>query len=309
VPVNARPAAVVAALAAAAALVLGGCSGAAPAPSEPEGILATITTPPPSPTRGPRPEAAPTPSPTSSSATPSGWYLALGDSLAAGLQPTTGDQKDRGYAGPVLDGLRKTAPDTQLKNLGCSGETTSTMLRGGICSYPERNQVAAAVAFLKANAATTRLITLDMGANNVLKCAGATVDQACASSNNATVARELASILAQLRAAAPKAPIVLLTYYNPLLAAWRTGPDGQKLAEQSQPLLAALNTEITKAATPVAAKVADVAGAFATTSTSGSPEPTNVKRICDWTWICSRQDLHANDAGYAPMAKAVLADR
>jgi lysophospholipase L1-like esterase len=308
--VNRRLVAAGGALAAAAALALGGCSGAAPTPSEPEGILATITTPPPSPTRGPRPEAAPTPSSTTTSAVaPTGWYLALGDSLAAGMQPTTGDQKDRGYAGPVLEGLRTTAPDTQLTNLGCSGETTSTMLRGGLCSYPEKNQVAAAVAFLKANADNTRLITLDMGANNVLKCAQTTIDQACATSNTTTVARELAQILAQLRAAAPKARIVVLTYYNPLLAAWRTGPDGQKFADQSQPLMAALNAEIIKAAKPVSAKVADVAGAFATTTTSGSPQPTNVKRICDWTWMCSKRDIHANDAGYAAMAQAVLAAR
>ncbi|HEU4331621.1 MAG TPA: SGNH/GDSL hydrolase family protein [Lapillicoccus sp.] len=306
---NRRPAAAATALAAVVALVLAGCSGAAQTPSEPEGILATITTPPPSPTRGPRPEGAPTPTATSTTqAPPTGWYLALGDSLAAGNQPG-GDQKERGYAGPVLDGLRKSAPDTQLKNLGCSGETTSTMLRGGICSYPERNQVAAAVAFLKANADNIRLVTLDIGANNVLTCAQATIDTACGTRNTAAVAKELTPILAQIRAAAPKAPIVVLTYYNPLLAAWRTGPDGQKYAQQSQPLLAALNAEITKAAKPVSAKVADIAATFATNTTSGSPQPTNVKRICDWTWMCSKDDIHANDAGYAQMARAVLAAR
>jgi lysophospholipase L1-like esterase len=308
--VNRRRVATASALAAAAALALAGCSGAPPAPSEPQGILATITTPPPSPTRGPRPEAAPTPAPTSTSvAAPTGWYLALGDSLAAGLQPTTGNQKDRGYAGPVLDGLRKTAPDTQLQNLGCSGETTTSMIKGGICSYPEKNQLASAVAFLKANADNVKLVTLDLGANNVLPCAQPTIDQACATKNTQTVTRELATILSQLRTAAPKAPIVLLTYYNPLLAAWRTGPDGQKYADQSQPVLAALNAEIVKAAKPVSAKVADVVAAFATTTTTGSPQPTNVKRICDWTWMCSKNDIHANDAGYAAMARAVLAAR
>ena len=199
------------------ALGLTGCSGAPLQPAGPEGILATITTPPPSPTARPRP-APTTTSPTSTTApAPEGWYLALGDSLAAGMQPS-GDQKDRGYAGPVLEGLRKTQPGTQLKNLGCSGETTTSMLKGGRCPYPETSQVAAAVAFLKANAATTRLVTLDMGANNVLPCAKPTaVDQACATSSTTTVAKELATILGQIRAAAPKVQIVLLTYYNPIL--------------------------------------------------------------------------------------------
>lgn len=286
------------------ALGVTACSPTPPEPAGPQGILATITTPPPS-------VGAPRSSPSTSSTTSSsadGWYLALGDSLAAGNQPG-GDQKDRGYAGPVLEGVRRDHPGTQLKNLGCSGETTTSMLRGGLCRYPEGSQQAAALAFLKANAATTRLVTLDMGANNVLGCAQKTVDVACATSRTATVAKDLATILGPLHAAAPKVEIVVLTYYNPLLASWRDGPEGQALAKQSQALLGGLNTEITKAATVVGAKVADVAGAFATDDTSGSPEPANVQRICEWTWMCSRDDIHANDAGYAAMATAVLAVR
>ena len=80
--------------------LLAACSSAAPEPSVPQGIVATITTPPPSPT------TAPTSSSPTAAAT--GWYLALGDSLAAGYQPPGGDQKTRGYAGPVLEGVRKT---------------------------------------------------------------------------------------------------------------------------------------------------------------------------------------------------------
>ena len=290
------------------ALGLTGCSGAPQPPAGPEGILATITTPPPSPTARPRP-APGTTSTTSAAAAPEGWYLALGDSLAAGNQPS-GDQKDRGYAGPVLEGLRKTQPGTGLRNLGCSGETTSSMLKGGRCPYPETSQVAAAVAFLKANAATTRLVTLDIGANNVLPCATPTaVDQACATGTTTAVAKDLAGILGQIRAVAPKVPIVLLTYYNPILAAWREGAQGKTVAGQSQPLLGGLNNEITKAAKAANAKVADVAGAFATTDNGGSPQPNNVTRICDWTWMCSQKNIHANDAGYAAMAKAVLAAR
>ena len=77
-----EPAAVPAAVAAVVvALGLAGCSGAAPEPTGPQGIVATITTPPASPT------AAPRPAPTSSSQTTAatGWYLALGDSARRGL--------------------------------------------------------------------------------------------------------------------------------------------------------------------------------------------------------------------------------
>jgi lysophospholipase L1-like esterase len=296
-------------LAAATVAVLGlaGCGSAPPDPG-PQGILATITTPPPSVTLAPRPTPTTTTTSTSAAAE-NGWYLALGDSLAAGNQPG-GDQKDRGYAGPVLEGVRQDQPGTQLRNLGCSGETTTTMIQGGrSCPYPEGSQVKAAVAFLKANAGTTRLVTLDIGANNVLQCGLPTVDLSCATTNTATVAKELTGILGQLHTAAPKVPIVVLTYYNPGLAAWAQSPNGRAPATQSQPAFTNLNAEIAKSAKTVGAKVADVAGAFASTDTSGTPLPTNVQRICDWTWMCKQSDIHANDDGYAAMAKAVLAAR
>ena len=35
-----------------------------------------------------------------------GWYLALGDSLAAGYQPGQGDDPTGGYVGGVLDAVR-----------------------------------------------------------------------------------------------------------------------------------------------------------------------------------------------------------
>jgi lysophospholipase L1-like esterase len=286
-------------------LGLAGCGSAPSEPEGPQGILATITTPPPSVTLAPRPATSATTAPATATG---GWYLALGDSLAAGNQPG-GDQKDRGYAGPVLQALQAENPGTQLRNLGCSGETTTSMLRGQSCPYPEATQVAAAVAFLKANAATTRLVTLDMGANNVLRCALPTVDLSCATTNTATVAKELTTILGQLRAAAPKVPIVVLTYYNPALAVWTQSANGRTQATQSQPVFTNLNAEITKAAKAVGANVADVAGAFASTDGSGTPLPTNVKRICDWTWMCSQSNIHPNDAGYAAMATAVLAAR
>ncbi|MEO7236372.1 MAG: SGNH/GDSL hydrolase family protein [Lapillicoccus sp.] len=305
-----RPYAAALALATLVLPVLTGCA-APPAPAGPEGVLATITTPPTSASTSASTStsAGAGPSASAASAPADGWYLALGDSLAAGRQPTTGDQPTRGYAGPVLAGLQQNRPGTALKNLGCSGETTGSMLRGGLCRYPEGNQVAAATAFLTANPGRVPFVTLDIGANNVLRCATPAVDQACATSSTTAAANDLATILSRLRAAAPQATIVVLTYYNPLLAAYRQSPAGQQLAAQSQPLLADLNRAVAAAGTAVGAKVADVAGAFATTTTTGSPEPTNVARICAWTWMCTRNDIHANDDGYAAMARAVLAAR
>ena len=44
---------------------------------------------------------------------PAGWYLALGDSVATGLQPGLGDDLRGGYVGHVLQALRASAPQTR----------------------------------------------------------------------------------------------------------------------------------------------------------------------------------------------------
>ena len=53
--------------------------------------------------------------------------------------------------------------------------------------------------------------------------------------------------------------------------------------------------------------VADVATAFRRTdwTPTASGVPTNVAAICALTWMCSKTDIHANDAGYALMASTV----
>lgn len=243
-----------------------------------------------------------------------GWYLALGDSLAAGYQPDTGDQRSGGYVGEVLTAVRADEPGTELVNLACSGATTASMLaEDGACTYEEGSQLAQATAFLRANAGDTRLVTLDIGANDILRCALGGIDPMCATSALETIDRNLGRILGELRDAAGRdVELVVLNYYNPVLAAWLAGDRGQALARQSVPSHTRLNQVIAARAMAVRAEVADVAGAFESTSWEPTPSgattvPTNVARICAWTWMCSRSDIHANDAGYAVLADAVEA--
>ncbi|MDE9366324.1 GDSL-type esterase/lipase family protein [Luteipulveratus sp. YIM 133132] len=255
---------------------------------------------------------------TASAAGSDGWYVAMGDSLAAGYQPGQGDDKTGGYVGGVLAGAKKSGSDLQLKNFACSGEDTTTMTSGAICgSYDEgTNQLAAAESFLKTHP-TTRLITLDIGANDVQRCAkGSNVDLPCITAGLQKVATNLPPILTRIRAAAPDARIVVANYYNPFLAAWLLGPDGQSLAKVSVNLQRSLNSAIDGAAKGVNARVADVGAAFKsedfTSSTTPSPVdptaklPTNVALICAWTWMCAKNDIHANDTGYGVIAQTVL---
>jgi lysophospholipase L1-like esterase len=238
-----------------------------------------------------------------------GWYLALGDSLAAGYQPTTGDDKDGGYVGGVATAVRAASPKTKLVNLACSGETVVTMVDGGRCAYEEGSQLAAAQEFLADHGRFTRVITLDIGANDVQRCVSRTgsIDAVCVQGGLQAVATRLPGVVAALRAGAPDARIVVLNYYNPFLAAWLTGDAGKVLAAQSTVLQAQLNAIIARAAAAGSAQVADVATAFRSTDTTPvGGVPTNVATICKLTWMCTRTDIHANDAGYAVMAATVV---
>ena len=245
-----------------------------------------------------------------------GWYVALGDSLAAGYQPGQGDDKSGGYVGHVLDGVRTDHPKTRLANLSCSGETVVTMVDGGRCGYDEGSQLDQALEFLHAHGRFTRLVTIDIGANDVQRCVDRDplgIDLACVADGLDDVRTLLPKALGELHAAAPQAEIVVLNYYNPFLAAWLTGPSGQALATQSADLQKTLNDIIAGAGASVGAPVADVATAFHSTdwTTVTLPNvgevPTNVATICQLTWMCLLTDIHANDSGYAVMADAVIA--
>ena len=243
-----------------------------------------------------------------------GYYLAMGDSLAAGYQPGMGDDRTGGYVGDVLDHIRSTQPKTRLVNIACSGETTVTLIDGGRCAYDEGSQLAAARSFLAAHGQFTRVVTIDIGANDITRCAaGGVFDQACFVRQAGTVHANLRAILAVVQAGAPHARIVVLNYYNPFLAAWLTGPAGQELARTTTGGLIAFNAGLSLAATTVSGVTADVSAAFDSTTWMLVPAgatlmlPLNVLRICQWTWMCAKADIHANDTGYAVLAAAVNA--
>ncbi|KRE41958.1 SGNH/GDSL hydrolase family protein [Knoellia sp. Soil729] len=241
------------------------------------------------------------------------WYLALGDSLAAGYQPGVGDDRTGGYVGGVLDALQETAPKAKLRNISCSGATTTSLMGTDRCAYEAGSQLAEGVQFLKAHKSKVDLVTIDIGANDVTPCARPVIDFTCALKAVGTVEANLTKTLGELRAATgPDTQIVVLNYYNPFLALWLTGTAGQTAAGASSVLQGALNAAVARAAATAGADVADVATAFRSTNTTPvttayGPIPTNVATICAWTWMCTKSDIHANDAGYAVLASTVAA--
>ena len=209
-------------------------------------------------------------------------------------------------------------PDAQLTNLACFGDDTTAMLtgNGSTCSYPQGSQLAAALASLRQGVGVG-LVTITIGVNDLYGCTVVGIDGTCVAYVTRTMGAALTSMLAQIRAAAPLALIVALTYYNPLLATSLGTPEAPstvapraadpQVATDSAQAFAGLNRVITTAVTAVGGRVADIAAAFAVTDTSGSPLPVNIQRLCDWTSLCTRGDAHPNDAGYAAMARAVSA--
>ncbi|MCP2324954.1 lysophospholipase L1-like esterase [Hamadaea flava] len=245
------------------------------------------------------------------------YYLALGDSLAAGYQPATPLDRAEGYVGQLHRELQATEPKLRLENLGCDGETSGSLLAGGTCEYPGRDsQLEAAERFLHAHKDKVSLVTIDIGGNDLNRCArGGTIDPACVQNALAALAVNLGQILARLRAIAPRTPMVGMTYYNPYLAAWLAGPAGRALAQQSIQVSGAFNGLLTTLYRAAGVRVADVAGAFASTDlTTQVPlpgvgtVPLAVARICAWTWMCTKSDIHANVTGYAVLANAYLAE-
>lgn len=231
------------------------------------------------------------------------YHLALGDSLAAGV----GAPAWQGYVPRITAHEVPRLSGLTLKNVSCSGATTTSLLNGGGCSYPEGSQLAAAEAFLRAHPGQVSFITIDIGANDVTGCVSAAgVDQVCAQARLATVQANLTQILARLRAAGPGVPTFGMTYYNPFLAYWIVG--NQSTAIASDQALGSFNTLLTSVFQAAGVQVAPVAASFdssnfALTGTyNGVTVPQNVANLCAWTHMCTNADIHANATGHQRIA-------
>ncbi|HZY76498.1 MAG TPA: SGNH/GDSL hydrolase family protein [Jatrophihabitantaceae bacterium] len=249
-------------------------------------------------------------------ADPTGYYLALGDSLAAGYQPAHGSvpagDTDEGYVNDLYATLPGAADGSlQLQNLGCSGETTTSMISGGICNYAEGSQLNAAVAFITAHPGQIKYLTLDIGANDVDKCApGGSIDAACVLQGIGTIAKNLNTILSALKKADHGTPVSIgMNYYDPFLQYWTTGLQGELVATASVALLVAINTVEQTLYGLYGFKVANVFTAYKTANFSKTPQgtPINVQTICTLTYMCSVQNIHPNAQGYQVIANAFAA--
>ena len=253
------------------------------------------------------------------------YYLALGTSLAAGIQA------DRRTCQDVLSPvsypkflewkIKKRVRNVELVNLGCPGETSDTFLYGGgNCEYGTGSQLNEALAFLEYHKKDTVIITIDMGANDVLPCLQKPSAEQIATCVNAAIfgddeleiaglTHNLTFALSSIMGSAPSVPIIGMNYYNPTLVTW--SPVDDSLAKFLAFQQAILNGALAGVYEAFGIKVADVADAFKSNVFDDFNEnglPDNLDRICAWTWMCKcisirpEGNIHANWIGYWKIA-------
>lgn len=264
-----------------------------------------------------------------------GTLMILGDSVAAGTQqpvPFT-----PGFGDKLFRNLRDDYGLDDVVNLACPGDDTTEMIDGiggastfgSLCYGPFAqlppggdSQLDAALDYLAANPGDVRLITLTIGANDILACDPNAPDvEVCLGEQLGKIGENLPYILGRLMAAAPGVPIVGTNYYNPNLAFWLVDP---AIAEASLALTPVFNGTLEAVYGAFGVPVADVAEAFKTFKTNGNPIPTNVKAVCRLTLMCEKAgsgwilsdydpgtegpqtDIHPSNKGYSKIAATIL---
>ena len=243
-------------------------------------------------------------SPQRAAEAPESYYLALGDSMAYGFQPTKADrppsQVDTGYVDVIAARLRKHAPNQRVVNYGCPGESTVTFANGG-CDWLKGggklhdafsgSQLEAAQSFLQAHPGQVSPITMTLWGGDLFPLSQ---NRRHARQAIAAFGSRFTAILKQLRAAAPNAEIVVS-------GAW--DPEADRLA-QTEPLYRSADAAIKRAA---AASHVRVANMFPALDGTGSLKARQA-RLCRLTFYCSQNgDPHPTDAGYRVMADAFTA--
>ena len=264
------------------------------------------------------------------------FYVSMGDSLSVGVQadPTTGEsvETNEGYSDQLFAALQQEFPNLELVKFGCPGETTTSMIEGGVCldRYETGNQLEDAVDFLVANKDQVLLATIDIGANDVLQGAPTCLpitdpaaQQACFTQLFQGIGSNLSLITSPLFAASDGTfPVIGMNYYNTFLNAWFLGPQGQAIVQATVGLQAVFNSDVLGRVYGLNGfPVADVAAAFNSTDFTPVPfplpppfdmVPLNVATACQLTYLCPPPNtippnIHPNVAGYNVIANVFLA--
>ncbi|GAA2554962.1 hypothetical protein GCM10010409_32840 [Mycolicibacterium diernhoferi] len=258
------------------------------------------------------------------------YYVSVGDSYAAGYRPDgkSGLETGDGYAYQLTDILNRSGR-WELRNFGCVGQTahgmqldngcTAGALASGGVDYPETTQLRAADTFMAEHQGEVGLVTVAMGANDMVRCLDLADDgavQHCAEQMSTEVRQSLGVFLTATRALLGNdVPIVGISYFNVFHAAGPAGPlEASRRSTLSQTLF-------DNYLNPTLRDIYSQAGAYFVDSSTiagndlpesrMSPLPghgtvsTSTARLCGLTYYCSDHDPHPNRAGHALIAQAI----
>ena len=245
--------------------------------------------------------SVPTETPTPEAAGPRPLYLALGDSLSAGIGAS--DETSRGWVGLVGAAL----PGWELLNLGVSGDDSGELLFGGPLDEGLRQIESRAADGEPGN--DVELITLEIGGNDLLDiyfglvfpgdCPSvieALQREFCVSAFESALVDYRANLTltsGRLTAAAPETPLLLMTVYNPFSGDASTIDELGVLALEGQagsPFPEGLNDIIREVAAEAGVTVVDWYELF----------------LGKQSEYIAFDLIHPNDTGHAVMAEAVI---
>ncbi len=218
--------------------------------------------------------------PTSAVGAPGDIYLALGDSVAAGVGASRPEEV--GYGALVRGYLeRQAGRRVELLNLAVPGETTTSLLTGG-----QFDQARGFIAAAGRQGRVVSPITITIGANDLIRAGGegAAREQALRG-----VAANLRRLFAELRAVTggqgglAAADLVATTYYDPT----RTDPT---LAGTDGWWIARLNDVIIQETVQAGGRVADVVRRFREDDRELTRYPS---------------DIHPTNAGHEAIAEEI----
>ena len=269
------------------------------------------------------------------------YYLSLGDSYSVGFQPTAISPTDptggtSGYTAYVAHQEHLT-----LENFGCGGATTSSIVGRTGCDdpaaidpvlYPTTTQEQAALVFIAAHPGQVRLITVSIGGNDITGCTqpDPAAAAACLTAADSRITTNLTGLVSSLNAALTSAgdaaKIVGLTYPDVILGAWVDpgGAAAQALATESvqafdlliNPTLKSVYTsgvpnglfvDVTDAPYRHATSGADTPLSSTQKTRKFGVIPDAVHEVCQLTFFCSLQNIHANTRGYRFIGALIVA--
>jgi lysophospholipase L1-like esterase len=268
-------------------------------------------------------------------------YLSLGDSYSVGFQPTAISSTDPTGGTPGYTAYVANHEQMTLENFGCGGATTSSIIGGIGCKdpaafdavlYPTTTQEQAALDFIAAHPGQVGLITISIGGNDVTGCtqSNATAAAACLTTADNKITTNVTSLVSSLNTALSSAGdtvrIVGLTYPDVILGAYVNpgGAAAQALAAQSvqafdlliNPTLKNAYTSgvpngifvnVTDAPFRRASSGADTPLTLTHKTKKFGVIPVAVHEICQLTYFCSFQNVHANTRGYRFIGKLIVA--